>query len=49
MDNFTITGMLQNIIDEMCEHYCRYTEEAIEAMEQNRECERCENCPLMKI
>lgn len=49
MNDYSVTGLLQTIIDDMCENYCRYTEEAKQAMEEDRDCEKCENCPLLNI
>lgn len=57
MEKNTVTQELQNIVDEMCEKYCKYpamyigehpgTE--VDMLEDMMYQEICANCPLMRI
>ena len=51
MEDKTISQMLSEIIDQMCNNYCKYPDlwdeeaEGIELMDS----EHCRNCPLNRI
>lgn len=47
----TVTGLLEEIVGEFCDHYCKYpeqygdTDDGIDRMAV----EHCDNCPFNKI
>ena len=41
----TVTGLLEEIANELCDGYCKYRD----TLNEDELEERCERCPLMKI
>lgn len=45
----TVITQLEVICMEFCTNYCKYSEAAKEALDEDIECEQCKKCPLHSI
>lgn len=45
----TIVQQLEKNCEEFCINYCKYSEEADKAMEEDIICKHCQKCPIKKI
>lgn len=45
----TIVQQLEKICSEFCIDYCKYSEQAEKAMEEDTTCEKCFKCPLKRF
>ena len=45
----SVTDMIEEVKEQMCNDYCRYTHQSWEALEEDRILEICENCPLNRL
>lgn len=45
----TATQIIEQVKDDMCNHYCKYTDDSYASLEQDEVYEKCEECPLNRI
>lgn len=44
-----VTKIIEDVRDEMCKHYCKYTDKSMECLEQDEVYEICADCPLNRL
>ncbi len=44
-----VQKIIEEVKGEMCDHYCKYTDESYKALEQDQVYEKCETCPLNRL
>lgn len=47
MDKENVVGIIEAVCDDICNNYCKYTEQAF--TDQDELNEICENCPLNRL
>lgn len=47
----TATDIIQDVIDDMCRYYCKYSDDAQKAFEddEDNEPDVCKDCPLYRL
>lgn len=45
----TVTMIIDHVKEEMCDKYCKYTEQSWKSLEENEVNEICEKCPLNRL
>lgn len=45
----TVTGIIEEVCEEMCNNYCKYTDMAYDHLDQDEIFEKCEDCPLNRL
>lgn len=49
--NKTVTQIIEEVLETMCNEYCRYTEDVLNSLDDGYETTpvQCENCPLNRL
>lgn len=47
----SITSIISDVVEAMCNDYCKYADEALQALEEKDTTEgtHCDHCPLMEL
>lgn len=45
----SVTQIIEEVCNDMCNNYCRYTSESREHMDDNEVYEICDKCPLNRL
>lgn len=49
MADATVSKIIEDVVESICDNYCKYPEQYAEADEEKMYEERCDKCPLNKL